>query len=311
MKLIETAKALSATEEIGTITYLESQFDGVDDSGFGNISMHVKQKMVQLKRKTISAGVPATLSKELSQLHGIDASQMTKSTLLNEYEHQVEKEILKMYIDHGTENFKSASYPGWKRTQKILHRLFGYKPKFYYADSTQLMSKIFLFSNLIATKTRTGPGNFVIVSPQVRSYLEDSPVFTFVDSRALETQTTVSHAGNLRGSINVFVDFASPAERVVIGSATQDSNPGIYHAKRMNSDANAPFSFEEITEQHTMATKISLITTEAFVEVGDLTGKYFTIQMTDKKYNFLSYLWEKLKGKKNVKQPVQPLTRDL
>jgi len=195
-----------------------------DENGREAVSAKAFTKTISLATKQVSSTIATSQMKELNKNFGIDVTVMTLNAMCNEKITSMEKELYKKY----TEIASSADILLTPR-QKIFRKFFK-KMKFpIYADSDRkTVAKILLFGNLIATRHRRGPADFIVVGPRITAMLQDMPMYVMLPLDNSNSRAINPH-GSLAG-IKVYTNQALPWKdtSVLVGRSTKLSESGVY-----------------------------------------------------------------------------------
>lgn len=291
--LKDTVQHLKNAEPIGLLTYLEMSETPAYGDQYAEISLTPKQTVIHLQSYRVSSTIPATLSKDLADLHGIDSEAMAINALNNEIDMQTDKEIIQLYDLLGRMHYEQT----WSTTQRMLHKWLGFVPRVNCDTASGLPGKLFKYSSMIAHDTRTGYANFAILSKEDASLLTESPIFVFNENTEwvgldgdYRSNSLCEKIGLLR-NIHIFSTYNLRRGEVILGSSTTPNETGVYYVENES-------SISSLVEANTMNKKIQLEKRYTIVNLGEKTSKYFSFQISEKRYTFFTFIWEKLKRKK-------------
>jgi hypothetical protein len=272
--LINTAPYHKLVGPDGFIPYLESKLTGepqiveLGTAPASTMEVYVKKAIVKAQSYQVSAEIPMSTSRDLDKLHGVSATDKMEATMYNEAVATVEKQIAKEYWENAWTNYENEK-SGW---QSFVLSFFGLE-KYTYVDNNPnaLASRIRALSNKIATETRRGPGNFVILSSQLLMLLEDCPAFHFdtgQPSLTKEHSHSYLRAGYL-GNIIVYHNTTDQwnSMEILVGRMGANDEPGIHFCEYSN-------EYQTMVDPLTMSTKMRLLSRYDVVRVGDCDGFY-------------------------------------
>ena len=177
---------------------------------------------------------------------------------------------------------KESYYSDFSKWQRFLNKYF--KIEFpIYLKSDQICAKILEISLKIAKKTRRGPANFVVVSPQVLCIITDSPMFEFYAKTDIYSALKVDCVGRIN-HIQVFVNHLALSDDVIVGMNTLNNNPGVVYGE---------YSRQLIQNERYEANSIDfqLRDRSVITSIGDTaSNSYYTIPVSFGKKS----IWRKL-----------------
>lgn len=235
---LQTACIIKTTNPICSIDYLDMVYEPSNEKASfskGDLifpgciktaeSVSVKQfsKVVSLSTKQVATSISKSQMMELNVM-GIDATGMAVNAMCNEKVQGMEKDLYKKYTEIAKDS--ELLNPRQKFFKKIFKNL---KFPIYVDSERKLISKILLYSNLIATRCRRGPANFAVVGPKLASMLQDCPGFVMLPLDKSHGSATINPIGNLAG-ITVYTNpyLKWDDTSLLIGRSTKDSETGVY-----------------------------------------------------------------------------------
>ena len=280
------------------IFYLAPETDGKDENGYERIKLGSKRKVLNLETFQVQSKISKEQLKDLDALHGIeiDSVGMLKSVLENESQMQTQKLITNIMKYAGEQNYKI----GFTKLQASLCDWFGFIPKKRIKSEDDINKILMVMSNKIASGSRLGPANYIIVSAGLGARIMDLPQFVFNDpNQPLIDQGSgfVYKTGQLGTSLEVLVD---PSMRfadltVIMGKNSQENSEGIYMAY-MDPEMD---QIDIVDEKDFMPyTLVQLRSRCAIHPTENAHLQYMTFEFTDKPHNIFTHLWNKIFGKK-------------
>lgn len=224
-KFLDTANRVKMSEPVGIFMFLEAA-DSIDiGDGYPVIAMEAQQLTIQTATYQTSCEIELDLIKDLEKIHGVDVISFNTGILVDDARDKMEQNLFNKYSALGKESY----YSDFSKWQRFLNKYF--KIEFpIYSESDQIGAKILEISLKIAKKTRRGPANFVVVSPQVLSIITDSPMFEFYAKEDIYSALKVDCVGRIN-HIQVFVNHLALSHDVIVGMNTLDNNPGVLYGE--------------------------------------------------------------------------------
>jgi hypothetical protein len=235
MNFLETAKIVNAQNNIISLYYLDSELEKDLDSNIGlqSITFKHKQKVVNLETFKISAKINNSISNDLYQLHGLNAEDMTKDLLENEYTLKKNKKLYEKYYEL-SEKSRINELTKWQMfIKKIIPSVefVKYFKKDSKEGSESLCKQILLNSRKIAANSRMGEANFLVCSPSLSPYITESSLFTF-DKMSEHSGPnnysiyTIGKISDIRVFINPYLSIND--NNIILGRFTKENENGVF-----------------------------------------------------------------------------------
>lgn len=261
-------------------------------------------KFVEATTYQVAASITTEQIQDLNRQYGIDVVAMVENALVNEISQSINKHILGRAFALGwsnnyefyqvmgeTLNFRidstsadtTASYTG-----KLGSSLTIDVNMFQVVDTTtsfenlstiqrRVVTKILAAGNIIASRGRRGPANFVVTNAQIATALADVAQFTFAPMTNTINQNNGSlyPIGSLAG-MTVYVDpnMEWNDTRVLVGRKGADEEPGLKFMPYLMAEPIQTIS------EGTMSPKIAVKSRYALVEAGQLPQTmYYTFKV--------------------------------
>jgi len=250
-------------------------------------------KFVEATTYQVAASITTEQIQDLNRQYGIDVVAMVENALVNEISQSINKHILGRAFALGwsnnyefwqvmgeTMNFSldsTATTTSVTYTGKAAAGLAIDVNDFYLVNSTgfenlstvqrRVVSKILAAGNIIASRGRRGPANFVVTNAHVATALADVAQFTFAPMANTINQNNGSlyPIGTLAG-MTVYVDpnMEWTDTRVLVGRKGTDEEPGLKFMPYLMAEPIQTIS------EGTMSPKIAVKSRYALVEAGQL-----------------------------------------
>lgn len=250
-------------------------------------------KFVEATTYQVAASITTEQIQDLNRQYGIDVVAMVENALVNEISQSINKHILGRAFALGwsnnyefwtvmgeTMNFSlqsTATTTDVTYTGKAGAGLQIDVNDFYLVNATgfenlstvqrRVVSKILASGNIIASRGRRGPANFVVTNAHIASALADVAQFTFAPMANTINQNNGSlyPIGTLAG-MTVYVDpnMEWNDTRVLVGRKGTDEEPGLKFMPYLMAEPIQTIS------EGTMSPKIAVKSRYALVEAGQL-----------------------------------------
>ena len=251
-------------------------------------------KFVEATTYQVAASITTEQIQDLNRQYGIDVVAMVENALVNEISQSINKHILGRAFALGWSNNKefytvmgdtlnfaldplytpgtTVSYTGKSGSVTPIEVM-----PFYQVNTTgfenlstiqrRVVSKILAAGNIIASRGRRGPANFVVTNAHVATALADVAQFTFAPMANTINQNNGSlyPIGTLAG-MTVYVDpnMEWTDTRVLVGRKGTDEEPGLKFMPYLMAEPIQTIS------EGTMSPKIAVKSRYALVEAGQL-----------------------------------------
>jgi len=235
MNFLETAKIVNAQNNIVSLYYLDYELENDYDSntGFPSINLKHKQRVVKLETFKISAKINNSMSNDLHQLYGLNAENMTKDLLENEYTLEKNKKLYEKYYEL-SEKSRINELTKWQRfIKKIIPSVefVKYFKKESKEGSESLCKQILFSSRKIAANSRMGEASFLVCSPSLSAYITESSLFTFdkMSERSGPNNYniyTIGKIANIRVFINPYLSINN--NNIILGRSTKENENGVF-----------------------------------------------------------------------------------
>lgn len=252
-------------------------------------------KFVEATTYQVAASITTEQIQDLNRQYGIDVVAMVENALVNEISQSINKHILARAFALGwSNNYEFFQVMGETLNFRLDSTSDGTSSAYLLKDGTtstlavngfdlagaattlfenlstvqrRVVSKILAAGNIIASRGRRGPANFVVTNAQVATALADVAQFTFAPMANTINQNNGSlyPIGTLAG-MTVYVDpnMEWTDTRVLVGRKGTDEEPGLKFMPYLMAEPIQTIS------EGTMSPKIAVKSRYALVEAGQL-----------------------------------------
>ena len=173
------------------------------------LSIQVLKQTVEAKTRKLSARWTFEAAQDANSMHGLDVEAEIMQALAQEITAEIDQEVLtslRTLAGAATDTYDQANVSG--------------QATFVGDQHAALAVLINRAANLIATRTRRGAGNYVVVSPTMLTVLQSATTSAFARTTEgpFEAPTNTKFVGTLNGTMRVFVDqYAADDSPVLVG----------------------------------------------------------------------------------------------
>ena len=173
------------------------------------MSIQVLKQTVEAKTRKLSARWTFEAAQDANSMHGLDVEAEIMQALAQEITAEIDQEVLtslRTLAGTAADTYDQANVSG--------------TATFVGDEHAALAVLINRSANLIATRTRRGAGNYVVVSPTMLTVLQSATTSAFARTTEgpFEAPTNTKFVGTLNNTVRVFVDqYASDATPVLVG----------------------------------------------------------------------------------------------
>ena len=173
------------------------------------LSIQVLKQTVEAKTRKLSARWTFEAAQDANSMHGLDVEAEIMQALAQEITAEIDQEILgslRTLAGTAVDTYDQANVTG--------------TPTFVGDRHAALAVLINRSANLIATRTRRGAGNFVVISPTMLTVLQSATTSAFARTTEgpFEAPTNTKFVGTLNNTMRVFVDqYATDSTEILVG----------------------------------------------------------------------------------------------
>ena len=173
------------------------------------MAIQVLKQTVEAKTRKLSARWTFEAAQDANSMHGLDVEAEIMQALAQEITAEIDQEILtslRTLAGTATDTYNQGGVSG--------------QATFVGDQHAALAVLINRSANLIASRTRRGAGNYVVVSPTILTVLQSATTSAFARTTEgpFEAPTNTKFVGTLNGTMRVFVDqYAADDSPVLVG----------------------------------------------------------------------------------------------
>lgn len=213
--VLDTSNSFNDTSATGAVLATAEAWEISGGAGgtWPDLKIRIDQKTLTAKTRKLAASFSLESAQDLKATHGIEIEREMLNFLQYEVIAELDRELLYRMKSAAVNtanggasitaiNVSGAALDGRWSAEKYKN----------------IVTAIINQANVIAVKTRRGPGNFVIVSPQIATVLQAAG-HPFIQNTAKVNATTigVSEIGTLNQSITVYRDSYARADYALVG----------------------------------------------------------------------------------------------
>jgi len=173
------------------------------------LSIQVLKQTVEAKTRKLSARWTFEAAQDANSMHGLDVEAEIMQALAQEITAEIDQEVLtslRTLAGTATDTYSQGNVSGHATFVGDQH-----------AALAVLINRA---ANLIATRTRRGAGNYVVVSPTMLTVLQSATTSAFARTTEgpFEAPTNTKFVGTLNNTMRVFVDqYANDSTEILVG----------------------------------------------------------------------------------------------
>jgi hypothetical protein len=173
------------------------------------LSIQVLKQTVEAKTRKLSARWTFEAAQDANSMHGLDVEAEIMQALAQEITAEIDQEVLtslRTLAGAATDTYDQSNVSG--------------QATFVGDQHAALAVLINRAANLIATRTRRGAGNYVVVSPTMLTVLQSATTSAFARTTEgpFEAPTNTKFVGTLNNTVRVFVDqYAADDAPILVG----------------------------------------------------------------------------------------------
>ena len=201
------AKGYSGDASGGTATSTSS----LEADAGRKLSIQVLKQTVEAKTRKLSARWTFEAAQDANSMHGLDVEAEIMQALAQEITAEIDQEVLtslRSLAGAVTDTYNQGAIQTAHTTTFVGDA---------HAALAVLINRA---ANLIATRTRRGAGNYVVLSPTMLTVLQSATTSAFARTTEgpFEAPTNTKFVGTLNGTMRVFVDqYAADDAKVLVG----------------------------------------------------------------------------------------------
>lgn len=193
----------------------------LEGTGGKKMKVELKNQAVEVKTRKLSAAWTFEAAQDALAQSEIDIEAEMMALLAQEIASEIDQEMLlklRTLAGNAGVTYDQGSVSG--------------TATFVGDEHAALATLINFQSNLIATRTRRGPGNWAVVSPTALTILQSATTSALARSTegTFESPTNVKFVGVLNSTLRVYVDaYADSATPVLVGLKASDVDAAAYY----------------------------------------------------------------------------------
>jgi hypothetical protein len=225
-------KAVTAGDEALSPFSIATQYSGAGGKGASTASMEgvggkkmniqILKETVEAKSRKLSARWTFEAAQDAQAIHGVDVEAEIMAALAQEITAEIDQEVIGSLI-----NLAGSAY-GTYDQQAVSGQA-----NFVGDQHAALAVLVNRAANDIASRTRRGAGNYIVVSPTALTILQSATTSAFARTTegTFEAPTNTKFVGTLNSSVRVYVNhYAGDAAPILIGykGANEMDAPAFY-----------------------------------------------------------------------------------
>lgn len=181
------------------------------EAEWNQLGLRIDQVAITAATRKLAASFSLEAAQDIKAMHGVDIEREMVNVLQYEITAELDRELLyRMKVAATDTTNGGALIPSVDVSSDIDGRWSGEK-------YMNIVASIVHQANVIATTTRRGPGNFVVVSPAIASALQAAGHQFVQYNSAVNPGTTMAAIGKLNGTIEVYRDQYAKTDYALVG----------------------------------------------------------------------------------------------
>ena len=226
------------------------------------IQIQTLRQVVEARSRKLSARWTFEAAQDAQAQQGIDIEEEIMAALAQEITAEIDQEIL--YHLRALANTNGAG------VQTFSQAAVTGTPTFIGDVHAALAIQVNRASNLIASRTRRGAGNWAVVSPTALTILQSATTSGFARSTegVFEAPTNTKYVGTLNGVVKVYVDaYASDSAPIVVGYKGSETDAAAFYCPYV-----PLMSTGVVMDPTTMEPVVSFMTRYGYVELSNTSS---------------------------------------
>lgn len=217
-----------------------------------DMKIAISQYPVTVKSRKLKATWTNEAEQDLKAYHGLNADAELTALVSNEMIAEIDREIVNTCLD--VVPISSFRFLDW--TSDVANNTTGN----YLDRNRNLVQVLVELSNEIYRKSKIGPGNWIITSPKVASYLEVLEGFIAAPA-ATQGGLGIVKAGDYRGTFAVYKDPLFPPNKILMGHKSPSSpfGAGIVYAPYVTQVTPTLYGQDDFTPRKGFLARYGLI----------------------------------------------------
>ena len=253
---IATAYSTVPQAQTNATGYTGNNTATMEGTGGKQISIQILKQAVEAKTRKLQARWTFESAQDAQAMHGIDVEAEIMAALAQEITAEIDQEILvslRALPGAATSTFKQDDVTG--------------TPTFVGDVHAALAILINRQANLIASRTRRGAGNWVVVSPTALTVLQSATTSAFARTTegVFEAPTNTKFVGTLNNSMRVYVDqYASDGTPVLVGYKGNEMDAAAFYCPYVPLTSSGV-----VIDPNTMEPVVSFMTRYGYIELSN------------------------------------------
>jgi hypothetical protein len=206
---IAKGDAWTATSTSGTTSILEG------DADYNQLGFRIDRIAIEAKSRKLAASFSLEAAQDIKAMQGIDIEKEMVSMLQYEIQAELDRELLYRMKKSSVDTTNGGALI--TAIDVSTSGAGGIDGRWSGEKYMNLVASIIHQQNKIATATRRGPGNFVVVSPTVATALQAAGHQFVQYSQKVNPTTTMAAIGKLNGTMDVYRDQYASADYALVG----------------------------------------------------------------------------------------------
>lgn len=187
-----------------------------DTDEWNQLGLRMDQQAIEAKTRKLAASFSLESAQDLKAMHGLDVEREMVNILQYQITADLDRELLSRIKKVATDTTKGGviiptiDIGDSSSSSDLLGRWNGER-------YMTIVAAIINQANMIAVSTRRGPGNFVVVSPDIATALQSAGHQFVQYTQTVNATQTMAAIGKLNGTIEVYRDQYARSSYALVG----------------------------------------------------------------------------------------------
>jgi len=216
---------------------------------YPQLKLQLEQVAIVAKTRKLAASFSLEAAQDIRAMHNLDIEREIVNVLQYEIIAELDRELISKLKTTAVTGTGGAAAVQLDMNQTQSSATSYIDGRYSQEQLASMVTSIIHQANVIATSTRRGAGNFVVVSPTVSTALQSvRPAFSGNDASVNATQAGVAQIGTLNGNITVYRDQYATDDYALVGYKGPGQNDcGVIYSPYISGVMNRTIAQEDFS----------------------------------------------------------------